>query len=558
MTSKSVLVIAFLLSISCLTTRSYGKINESHFQNNETLFDHLELDAIGAARSEAGGSFTAAWPDPSDLNRLLQWAEQESKNENAAAYFVLATFYVRGIGVERDIDKAIAHYHAAIDRGAYYAAHALGLLYYLGHGVTKDYQQAFRLFRLAAAHNMAPSQSAIGDCYNFGHGVDIDKALAAEWYGKAAEQGYAPAQNELGVLYARGEGVPQDDGEAIRWYRKAAAQGYAEAQFNLGWRYSVGRGVPRDDQQAKIWYATAALQDHSKAIHSLGVFAMTGRGGDVDKQKALHYFQRAGQLGNSQGYRDLGAMYAGGNGVAQDYDMAVEYYSLAAKMNDPDAELKLGRLYETMGETPDYQQALTWYRSAAEKEYGPAEFNLGLMYLNGYGVAVDLEVSKSWFAKAKSHGYADAERLLAFIEDKQLRQATVRAKQNYDKGSQEMDSGNLSRAVTYFILAIKDKPDFVWAYATLGELFNRQGKYAEAINMLEKSISLASKENKEQLAYIHGNLGYSYDKTNNLVKAIEQYRLAVESDPLDAIAQKNLKQALAKAPQEVTSPGPVE
>ena len=66
----------------------------------------------------------------------------------------------------------------------------------------------------------------------------------------------------------------------------------------------------------------------------------------------------------------------------------------------------------------DYAQALRWYRLAAEQAQGTAINNLGIMYLEGKGVAKDVEEAKRLFKQAIEKGVAKAKDNLAVAEVK--------------------------------------------------------------------------------------------------------------------------------------------
>jgi len=477
-----------------------------------------------------------------DLKKAFQLAEVAAENGYVEAHTLLGSFYANGYGTEKNISKALEHYRTATKLGSPFAALYLGLIYYQGNEVPQNYDEAVRLFRIAAKHNLALSQSILGETYNYGRGVEVNKKIAAHWYRKASERGYAPAQNELGHLYALGDGVYRDDVEAVKWYRKAAIQGLPIAQYNLGWHYEKGLGVPEDPVLARHWYEKAAEGNFFIATMRLNVLDDKERSNKSNSQSFQAFTDKRGNKVSFINH--LAGKYADGSGGKQDYQKALEFYELAAEMVEPDAEFKIGRLYEKgMGAEPDYAQAIKWYRSAAEKEYAPAEYKLGVVYTYGYGIDVDLKLAEHWFAKSESHGYAPATKALEILR-KSI--ALKKATSNYETGRQEMLDGHLSKASRYLMLAIKENPDFVLAYATLGDLLNRQRKHNEAIKILQKAAKMAISSPSGLRAYIYNNLGFSYENEKNYKKALEQYRIALEIDPENSFAQEKLNQVPEK------------
>ena len=95
----------------------------------------------------------------------------------------LGSFYEKGLGVKKDLNKARTLYLAAADKGNAKAMHNLAVLYAEGIDGKPDYRNA------------------------------------AQWFRKAAERGVADSQYNLGILYARGIGVEQNLAEVLQVVR---------------------------------------------------------------------------------------------------------------------------------------------------------------------------------------------------------------------------------------------------------------------------------------------------------------------------------------------------
>ena len=116
---------------------------------------------------------------------------------------------------------------AKADQGDAWAQLNLGAAYDNGIGVPRDLEKAIYWYQKAAEQGLAEAQ------FNLAHllvDADISAARAAKWMAKAAEQGMVEAEFLMGVIYAEGIGVAQDDDEARRWLEKAIENGHAEAE----------------------------------------------------------------------------------------------------------------------------------------------------------------------------------------------------------------------------------------------------------------------------------------------------------------------------------------
>lgn len=124
--------------------------------------------------------------DTPDLDTL----DEQARQGDAWAQLNLGAAYDNGIGVERNVDKALYWYQKAAEQGLAKAQ--------------------FNLAHLLVSE-------------------EISAVAAAEWMLKAAEQGMADAQYLMGVIYAEGIGVEFDDDQAVYWLQKAASQGQSDA-----------------------------------------------------------------------------------------------------------------------------------------------------------------------------------------------------------------------------------------------------------------------------------------------------------------------------------------
>jgi len=150
----------------------------------------------------------------------------------------LAQCYLKGEGVEKDLEKGIAWMkYAAISGNDIDAAHEVALIY--------EYSL---------------------------HGVEPDVVLAADWFLKAAETGHVEAMAEYAMCCELGCGREQSDTEALEWYTRAANMGHVESNFSVGEAFEEAKGVPQSDEEAVMWYYKAAVmgdEDSKKALKRL-------------------------------------------------------------------------------------------------------------------------------------------------------------------------------------------------------------------------------------------------------------------------------------------------
>jgi Flp pilus assembly protein TadD len=101
----------------------------------------------------------------------------------------------------------------------------------------------------------------------------------------------------------------------------------------------------------------------------------------------------------------------------------------------------------------------------------------------------------------------------------------------YEKG----EFGHCIRAVAFFKVLIRIKPNFANAYCDLGKFYGKLGRYTEAIEALKKAIRI-----KPGFAEAHNNLGVIYRLLEHYKEAIESFKQAICVKPDFAEAHGNL------------------
>lgn len=110
----------------------------------------------------------------------------------------------------------------------------LGLLYEKGVGVEKDLSKALSYYQKGAAKGIPEAESQLGHLLLKMEGaVATDSKDALYWIERAAEHGVEEAQLTLGKLYTEGRRLPVNHSKAVYYLHNAAAQGNEEAQRML-------------------------------------------------------------------------------------------------------------------------------------------------------------------------------------------------------------------------------------------------------------------------------------------------------------------------------------
>ncbi len=200
------------------------------------------------------------------------WEALDQRNFGEAA-FNLGILYEDGLGVGRNIERAMAYYRRGALLGSPKAMFRAGVMYWLGApGVATDRGEGRRYLSMAAAAGDSEAQ----------------RYLAAESAGADANDPLLRADRALAAGRAE---------ESVAILAAAAKGGHVRAQTRLAWSYEAGRGIARDLALAAEWFGSAAQAGDGEAMYALAVMHGTGAGRDKDATLAERWLQRSAAVG---------------------------------------------------------------------------------------------------------------------------------------------------------------------------------------------------------------------------------------------------------------------
>ncbi len=278
----------------------------------------------------------------------------------------LAELYFQGLGVDKDIPKAIGYYQIAADGGFWPSVEFLASAYLKGVDVARDTDKAvFLLTRFTTKPKTSTSLTCISalhlaSLYQTGVYLQPDGVTAAKWYQHCVDRvplrAVPPpeavrAMTHLANLYDDGALVPADPARAAKLYLqvlavpKVAKADRANAQFRLGRMYVAGSGVTKDVRHGMDLLLAAA---------------------DVNQPDAPLLLYK---------------LYAAGKEVAANPALAARYLRQAADLDVLEAQYLMGRQALTSN-PPDLKEAKAWFESAGAQGYAEAQYDLGQFYVD--------------------------------------------------------------------------------------------------------------------------------------------------------------------------------
>jgi TPR repeat protein len=189
------------------------------------------------------------------------------------------------------------------------------------------------------------------------------------------------AEQRLGVLYQNGEGVDQDYGRAREFYESASLKGNLLAATNLAQLYSEGLGVEQDLEKAAELVRIASEAGVITAQKSYATMLMQGQGVAQSSSDALYWYLRAAMQGDEESGNFL-----------------LEVYQQEGDAGNAEAMRMLAALYlEGAGIAQNIDLGMEYLERATRAGSETAQSLLVLIYSDGrYGIEVDREASQRW------------------------------------------------------------------------------------------------------------------------------------------------------------------
>lgn len=276
-----------------------------------------------------------------DCNRIaLEWFLKSLSWDYPKAHVQLAKHYERGLGIDRDLDRAFEHYEQAAIAG--YPSSTINYARILLRGK---------------------------------YGTDPDPERARYWakramrgLAKKARDGSPSAAKTLGRIHRDGEFVARDPVRALDWFRRAAELGDPGGMHDLALfllsTEKTDRGAG-DVEQALSWLRIAAKAKHGGAMTALGRLHLKERHG-LEGEKALGYFQDGVSVGHPGAMAELARLHAAGKFVPQDRKKAIDLAQKGADRGHAGSRTLLKALTENA--TPSSAGAASTDKPTQNKE----------------------------------------------------------------------------------------------------------------------------------------------------------------------------------------------
>lgn len=280
------------------------------------------------SKPEPAASYTTRQFD--QLRRKAEMGYEQQQVE-------LASAYLTGRGVPRNLALAAKWYEKAAGAGNVQAQSEIASFYEYGIGVRADLTRAFHWFQLASASGLPAAKVNLGVCYLKGIGIAPRPATARSLFLQAAKKGYGPGATFIGLMEYFGMGTPVDKAAAERWFTLGVRLNDPIAAFELTYLYRKDETPSPELHRTFELLRSAAVQGRIDVKHCLGLLLLKYPAMAQSIEEGALLLEEASRAGRWRSSVALGILARDGSQSAADPSRAYYYFYLARLQGGPTA-----------------------------------------------------------------------------------------------------------------------------------------------------------------------------------------------------------------------------
>ena len=291
-----------------------------------------------------------------DIETGMVYCEKAAEQGFAFAASILEQIYEEGMGVEKDIDKAMSYMKRAAELGDANCQLKYGMLL-----CRTDRKQGIE-WMIKSANQKNPAALFIvgreylncdsplfSDPQHFHIGVQMLREAAAlgvkdasdflAHYGLEREQ---KLDERMAWLYNILDNTDRDSAQkAFQQLYECSEIGDPIAQCIMGIGYYYGTFVEQDKEEGMMLLKKACDCDCTDALNTIGMVLNE----EKRYEESFPFHKRSAELGDMYGLHNLGNAYFYARGVEQDVKKAYSLWGEAAVKGNPDSHYTLGNIF---------------------------------------------------------------------------------------------------------------------------------------------------------------------------------------------------------------------
>lgn len=259
----------------------------------------------GSSRAEAAfelGTIYRMFPTEECQKVAFVWFRKSAELGFRKGHLELAKAYLRGLGIDVNIERSARHYRIAAEKGS--AAGALELIKLIQKGTqtipgnAKEAEatliEFLPMLESSASNGDARAARSIGRLYLTGNLLKRDLNTAADWLLRASKFGDAAAMHDLALLKLD-QNKNADANAIISMLKNSAALGYSGSMTALGRLHLQNRfDLPVAD--SITWFEQGAAAGHAGSMEELARIFLNGKLVKKDIDKARDFALRGVKL----------------------------------------------------------------------------------------------------------------------------------------------------------------------------------------------------------------------------------------------------------------------
>ena len=273
----------------------------------------IEYMEIAAAKKEPHAMYVLAvayyrlnkfGDKTSDIAKALLKEAYELGSPYAADY--LACIMLNELKEGRDINRneLVIYIKFGVENELKESIFKYGYIYEKGIGIEKNYEKAYYYYTLAAETKYIKAMIKLGDWYKIGIFLNRNIDLAIKWYEKAAKEDDIEAIEKLIEIYERGIGGRRSDIKAIYYVFKLIDLDAIKGKEKLVYYCFKGIGIEENKEKGYELLEEIKEIDLGTAKYINGYLGEEGLI-DIDNDEIIRLYMEGIELGNLECYGQL-------------------------------------------------------------------------------------------------------------------------------------------------------------------------------------------------------------------------------------------------------------
>lgn len=312
---------------------------------------------------------------------------------NVSAIRIYADMLHEGIGVPKNISKAIEYIKDAADKGHTEAMYNYGVCLEFGDGIEENKEEAAKYYYAASFKGNAEAMVRLAKMIYLGKICNciFNKILAYDLFCQSAKFGSKEGMLYCALLLREGEVCEVDLKKSTEYFQMAAEKGFSLAYHDYAYCLYYGIGINANKKEASK-YLKLAIDDENN-IYDI-----------VKKNEIMEFYA------NMQFY---------GDGIPINKKEDAKYFKKLADLGKDGAQLKYGEmLFAGDGIIKNQKEAIKYIKQASDNGNSDAQFLFGFWLFTGQGIKIDKEEAIYCFRKSKLKGNINATIMIKFVLNK--------------------------------------------------------------------------------------------------------------------------------------------